>query len=102
MFMIGGIVSLVIFLLLIWRINQAESLPTIPDEFTSAILFVAIGGSVFIWFLYALKCPACRKGIALYVLNSAQTDSRFASLLSLRECPFCGFPSRDKGTNLSS
>ncbi len=61
MFLIDGIVSLAIFLLLIWRINQAESLPTIPDEFTLAILFVTIGVSVFIWFLYALKCQHAEK-----------------------------------------
>lgn len=94
--MVGGIVSLIMFLLLIWRINDGESLPVIPDDFTLVMLLVTIGGATFTWFLYGLKCPVCRKSIAVYVLNSAQANSWLTSLLSLTDCPFCRLSQRAK------
>lgn len=89
-FIVGGVTSFLVFLLLIWRINHEQGVTVIPDEFSLAALLVCLGSSTFLWLLLSLRCSSCKKSIAKYILTSSQSGNWFSTLVNLKHCPLCG------------
>ena len=91
---ITGVLGLIFFILMVWNINCPQSEIFIITgitqlEIRTAFLF---SGLIFIYSLFLLiKCPACGKRPVYRILNTSCTDQWFDILITLEQCPVCGY-----------
>jgi hypothetical protein len=44
----------------------------------------------FIWFLFAIKCPICKRKPMLKIIKKANLSRLTQTITSFEKCPFCG------------
>jgi CHASE2 domain-containing sensor protein len=78
-------------LLMIWRVNDPTSLPSLPGQIVFSLTGTAIGIAAFLWLWWSVRCPRCRGRVAAEILRKESAAAWLNRLLEFSACPICGF-----------
>jgi len=54
-----------------------------------------IGTLGFLWFIFSIRCPSCKKGVTFKLMNSVHHDEFPGVLFTIKVCPHCGYTPDD-------
>lgn len=88
------IMDFFIFGLMVWKVNFPES--AIFDtlnfmEHEISVFFVVATVIVFLWLIFSIKCPSCKRSTTAFFVNNASVNNWVYELFLLEKCPYCGF-----------
>lgn len=96
LFFLFLLMSLGIFVIFVWKINNPNLLKDI-DEITLSFSFVGIGGIAFVWLWLSIRCPSCKKSVTGFLLRKEDSNKFLTTLVTLQQCPICQDSGKRKG-----
>lgn len=89
LFVILLIASGIFFFGIILKTNSsflAQHLPSIEFLGLTNVIFFLLS---FCWLWFSVRCPACGKSVAGYILRNEEAGKWFTSLVNIQVCPSC-------------
>jgi len=65
----------------------------VKECFQIALFFLFYTIVWFLWLLFGIRCPSCKRAPVFRILRTSDANRWVATLLELSACPLCG----DKG-----
>jgi hypothetical protein len=80
--------------LMIWRVSDSESFPSVPGELPFAFSGTGAVLLAFVWLWLSVRCPRCAALVAGHILRNESAGHWLMKLMEFQDCPRCGFAGR--------